>query len=313
MKNHLVALVIILVSITSCQKQFTIDEEIQAAPPIADSIRLTRIIGFDTTKTTPFDTTFVYELTYDNLNRLKVATSYGFELGFRNIDDTASFRQTLVYTGNDSLPSSFSYDKYGNQPNPLSVAFFTYSNFDGRLTKDSGRYKFQDAYQNVYVFDYLAKYNYSQNFVSTFYQFFIDGILESERTTKSYPIFNNGNRVSLIDSSSIIYPISYPTRVEQVVKKITATYDSKRNPIKLFFEDSDWLGFYDNEYHLYPSNNNILEIKVTTEYIGGSTFEEEDHKFFYKYNNNNLPTEAIITNAASFPAVGDVNKLKFFY
>lgn len=293
------ALILLLsvVAVSSCQKEFTTDQIIDPPPVINnDSIYTKKIIALDSTKAAPFDTVYVVTNTFDSRKRLESSTVF-YYYNSGAIDTTFSYLiATSFYNGNDSLISRAKtrlrdYDTYdGNR-------YFNYAAGTGILLSDSS---LDTDLATGLQYVSLTKYNWTGNMlqrIQTDYDLPNNYIVKD---TSNFTITKqNGNIIRQQDN----YLYSTPNDV-------TCSYDSRPNPsYKSFFYLGNF-GFLDidgSDPNFYQQRNNLTEV------VNVSTANPFHFKYFYKYNSRNYPTECAIQDVNGGALFLNINRIKYLY
>ena len=106
--NKTLFIILLSFSIISCKKEGNTNNEqtpVSNDTTLIDTSRIEKIIGLDTTKMAPYDTTYTLVYQYDNLDRvIKLSyLDYNNTGAFDNLNNISE-TQTNSYLNNDSLP-----------------------------------------------------------------------------------------------------------------------------------------------------------------------------------------------------------------
>ncbi|RYZ99553.1 MAG: hypothetical protein EOP47_16490 [Sphingobacteriaceae bacterium] len=271
-------------ALTACQKDFTIDDELD--PPVdppttaVDSNFLFKIYNIDSTASGS-DTTGWYTYEYDALKRVIKITDSFPDMG----TNVMYSLELLYYNGSDTLPSRSVYYDFeevlaGSGPTQIDTftRFFTY-NAQGKLVSDSGisnRAPISGApvQTEVYKYQYPTNKIYAQfwnrNHAGTLIEYKEDTALLNASgqvvSSKGYK-FSSGS------------PVQYIT--------VTISYDDKINPFSKLssFQTLEVVPNGSTYSGEIQSANNILKSEQTGDY--GNFVNDYTGK--YRYNAKNYP------------------------
>jgi hypothetical protein len=292
----------------SCQKEVSIDNGQNPTPiptTILDTNLISKIIGFDTTKAIPFDTTFILNYQYDNLNRVTKISFLDYNnSGAYDVLNNNKETQTNTFLGNDTLPNK-TVSISTSQNNEFNrTIFYTYS-ANAILAKDSIIFSQTQPTQSSLEIE-------TNKFLST-------------ATTKKqfvYNYFNNTTDTISINITSQNNNILNQQNNSQNwgINNFTLTYDTMINPFKKlntlntqypsFIYGQNWI-FTKGIVNSYRMANNVTRILLTNVNGSGQNFQCD---YVYKYNINRYPVEMVFRNFVNGSYLRpNINKLKFYY
>ncbi|MBS1926200.1 MAG: hypothetical protein JST57_09370 [Bacteroidetes bacterium] len=297
MLRQLTIFALLLFTLFSCQKEISFENGTNPTPtpPNNDSIYISKIVGLDTSKVAPLDTVYKYLLGYDISKRIQTAIMIDYNNTGIPVD--TSWNLKYYYATSDTLPSKITAIGYSSF---YDTVFYSYDTPTRNLISDSSvEISFNPPSSNIDALVY--KYSYFPNWITTIEKRYSNNLLQSLDTYKVYLTKQNNNIVYQLDTLQ--------TTFQDFIETFTVSYDSKPNPIKTVINSVPYYTF-DNEYLLYGSSNNILEINNVRQNSLGSSVEH--YKYTYEYNQLGYPKVAKLQNIGStFPR--PINKIKYYY
>jgi hypothetical protein len=270
-----------------------------------DTSFIEKIVGLDTTKLSPYDTTYTLTYGYDNLKRVVNVTylEYSNSGAFDNLNNITEI-QTNYYSNNDSLPyrskiiSTSINNEYQNEH------YLSYSS-NGILIYDSS-VSFQtqpiQSSPQIKVNSFLTDINPRVQITNNQFNGIIDTVFINT-TTQNNNIINQENNSASWGTSNL-----------------TLTYDLMINPFKKlntwknqypnFLYDQSWI-FSRGIVNSHRTNNNVVRAVLTNVNGSGQNFE---CSYIYKYNAAHYPIEMVFRNMVNGGYIRpSINKIKFIY
>ena len=295
----------------SCQKESSLENGLTPnpvpIPTVNDSVYLSKIIDFDTTKPALFDTVLISNFTYDNLKRLVSQNYINFINGIRSVSPFDSYE--LFYNGLDSLPYK-TIQKSEELPNRfIYTSFYTYLPGTAKLLTDSG------------IGHRVLPVTSDSGFTISSYTYGVNSVTEISRSynnLNSYYGRDTGTYFNIVKLNGCITSQQYKSSIKQpynapINSTLTCTYDISNNPFaKIFREDIGFIRYNDLRPGVNDFNRRNNRLTMYYQSTAGSLIEIGSAVNRYKYNNKNFPTEvtAIDYNAGT---VFNSSKSKYFY
>ena len=296
MRIHFPLFILVLL-IVSCQKEISSPTLIipPVIPPVtSDSILVSKIIGFDTTRAAPNDTIYILKNTYDNMKRLSntVLTDY-----IPGVMPSVFSNATYYYQGSDSLPyKSISVIEQHN----FDTTYYNYDLPIRRLIYDSSVTK-NDNTIPPDVYESATTIGYFGNTVVTTIRRYQFGVYQNTVSYPAYQTFSNGDLVTQRD-----------TTWAGEIESFNLRYDANPNP--LYSKSSGDVLSYGDDYLVSPgTRHNLVErIETTNGGVQGGMPAILHIKYFYKYKGNGYPLEVNLQDLGS-TTPRNINKIKYQY
>lgn len=286
----------------SCQNEIS-SETNSNTPGNTNITPLRALIGLDTTKQPPFDTTYTYKFSYDVNGRIsRITLNDYFNTG---AFVTIFWDSKYIYQGADSLPTKITtiIDDFSVLHDTM---FFTFSSANPRkLLHDSSVTDDTDPLQPV-VYGISNHYTYSQGQIKNDSREYADGAERNNYSTHVYLAEINGNIFTQTDT---IFGLYYPGSV--IVENFTKQFNNTINPFNSFF------GWGQPPYLTEPFDYTIpfgrnLQTEINFSFSDETGASHQKHrKLIYSYDSVGRPNEAVLQIIAGGSL--DHNKLKFLY
>ena len=271
MKKHITVFAFLTFIIISCKKN-SVDNGITPTP-----LLLKKFIILDSVQTAPSDTLYIYNYSYDNLNRCT-------QIRFNDFQNNSIGYTYNYYFGADTLISS---RRLINQVYSDSVIeYFTYTT-NGQMLSDSVL-KYNSSALHTFVYKYQSTNNSITSVITSNGQPLIIG---KYLVTKDI----SGNPISEKDSSLRYYLGNY---YYSSSSNIFSTYDQtycpfyKLYPKRLVEVDYELFAVDDVPFYDFLQKNNTKTKLITTLPIT-SGLRSANETFQYIYNPNNYPVSVI--------------------
>lgn len=283
--KKVIAAICIVFTFMACQKEYAPDLRLNNAPDSTILLKKFAIVDVSA----PTDTLFIYNYTYDNLNRcIKV----------EQLDVQNNERYFIVYNYNGTDSSIIKAESYIENFPIHGYEYFTY-NSAGQMIKDSTFEK--DITTGIDSYTLIYNYAFSPNKINGF---LYSGDEPFIRSTHIMQYDGSGNILSERDSSFEYVGIP-PTEEFRTDMLYTSTYDDKKNPFYNNYPKYPLSLMYENanmdDIPLYYQNpkNNITSQSNSDLSPTPQGFLIFNDRFTYSYNTNNYPATVIkqdITN-----------------
>jgi hypothetical protein len=310
MKKYILIFATMTAITISCQKEISVENGATPTPTpttLIDTSLISKIIGFDTTKSTPFDTTYIIQYNYDNFKRVVNIIYTGYN-NSGSIDTLNQYleTQTNYYIGSDTLPhqtvrhfnsvnNEYNYNSYYQYTSNSILTYDSSIYFDLRPTPST-------PYSEVSTFSISS--NPKRQIIHSYFNNLIDTIFIGT-TTQSGNILaqqmtSNSQNV-LLNS----FVLSYDTMINPFKKLNTWTRQFPN-----FLYQQDWI-FSKGLVNSHMTTNNITKITYNNVNGSGQNFE---CRYVYKYNANRYPIEMVFRDMINGSyLIPSLNKIKFFY
>jgi hypothetical protein len=292
----------------SCQKENNIDNGTTPTPsptPVIDTSIISKIIGFDTTKSMPFDTTYTLTYQYDNLKRVsKIIFLYYGNSGSFDLLNNESEIQTNNYLGSDTLPYQTVTTYTSVNSEYKQTQYFLYTN-NSILSYDSSIF-LQTlptlGAEEIQSNNFTNTTNQCIQITNNYFNSLIDTTIHNTTTQNGNILYQ---KTTYSDLSTNILTLSYDTMINPF-KKLNTWINQFPN----FLYGQNWI-FSRGIINSHRTKNNIKSVIFTNVNGSGQNFQCD---YVYKYNNSNYPIEMIYTNMVNGSYLRpSLNKLKFFY
>ena len=273
------------ISLISCQKDFTIDDDLNPIDPpdlpaLGDSIYLDKIYGIDVSAS-GVDTLGVFTFNYDaNKRVLLLIDSAKDDSGnpliarfryFYNGTDTVPYKMVAVW---DNLSTADDYDS--------TIAFYYYD-ATGRKLKDSILYRNYEGGTETTSLD-IIKYSFGVN------------KMYGELTSTTFLPFQSTevrrDTATLNASGDLVQTTNYVLNGTTFEREETIdfTYDNKINPFKYL---SLFKAHYGFPYHAFDFIDYVAQANILTEKSLQRSGDIQTRHSTYQYNGLGLPVKQL--------------------
>jgi hypothetical protein len=289
-----------LLWVAACQRELDWDRLPPAAPPpvpyvLPDSATLVKLAYLDTSRTAPYDSTAIYNITYNSRNK-----PTGFLLYiYRNGVQSPVLRAHYFYNGADTLPAHIQSQFYVSNGINVENKYIEYDN-QGRVAKDSIVIRrINDTEITIY------RYNYTNP-----QRIWTD--------VKVYMLSNPSNfspglyqRSDLVRNGDLIIQQKDTTNFSTQWHQFEATYDQHPNPLQPAFNAPYQTMIYSQSYIVGESQkNNITTHREQIYDDNGALLGNYLIQYNYRYRSNGYPAEATMDFAGT---ANGPNKVLYFY